>query len=74
MVLLLLFYTSELQTFGGGVAAPEVVPYSVDSQYVDSDCQPGKPFEAEKYPPQTLIAPRPRPLRRPQALFRWFPQ
>eukprot|EP00668_Euglena_longa_P015985 GGOE01020181.1.p1 GENE.GGOE01020181.1~~GGOE01020181.1.p1 ORF type:complete len:639 (-),score=223.00 GGOE01020181.1:442-2358(-) len=41
---------------GWRIVGFEVVPYSVDSQYIDSDCILGKPFEAEKYPPQTLIA------------------
>jgi transmembrane 9 superfamily protein 2/4 len=41
---------------GWRIVGFEVVPYSIDSARIDTDCSPDQEFDAEKYPPQTVIA------------------
>ena len=40
---------------GWRIVGFEVVPYSIQSSKIDSDCIPGQDFDAGKYTPQTLV-------------------
>eukprot|EP01012_Entosiphon_sulcatum_P019361 TRINITY_DN241_c0_g1_i1.p1 TRINITY_DN241_c0_g1~~TRINITY_DN241_c0_g1_i1.p1 ORF type:complete len:637 (-),score=102.60 TRINITY_DN241_c0_g1_i1:283-2193(-) len=44
-----------IQISGYRIVGFNVVPYSIDSQYIDTHCHPGKEFQPEQYPPQTVV-------------------
>jgi len=46
----------------------EVMAYSVSSEKIDSDCNPAKDFDAESYPPQTVVL---QPADRATKMLSW---